>query len=90
MVDRRRFRPRFSCVFSRSKLRQPELLSDVEQDVSLAFFHLLGRHGAHSAVIEVEPVALVDGKRSVVARPGTGILFMYFLMYAYIHDRIDF
>jgi len=74
-----------SRVFSCSKLRQPELLSDVEQDVRLAFFHLLGRHGAHGAVVEVEPVALVDGKRSVVARTGTGISLIYFQTY-FLHN----
>jgi hypothetical protein len=61
-----------SKVAFRLKLRQPELLADVEQDVRLALFHLLGGHGTHGAVVEVEPMALVDGESRVVARPGTG------------------
>jgi len=60
----------FLSVRFRLELRQPELLPNVEQDVRLTLFHLLGGHGANGAVVEVEPVPFVDGESRVVARPG--------------------
>lgn len=50
---------------------QRDLPPDVEQDVGLAGGHCAHVREAHTGIVEVKPLAVVDGKRSIVTGTST-------------------